>query len=140
MESSRKLWKVKNKNRFLLTVMNDLAGNAHISFEGDSKVLGLADLQGASQLENVVLKRNTLAPRQEFVIVPLDSSTIPAIFSKIGGTIPKSVLHIQIEKNGRLEFAGYDNFHPESIYFGDAVTDACFDSLISERILKRLDE
>ncbi|MGA3047000.1 MAG: hypothetical protein ABSD67_10280 [Terracidiphilus sp.] len=99
-----------------MAVMIELAGDAHISFEGDSKILGLADLPGASQIENSVLKRYTLFPRQEFVIAPLERSTVSAVFSKIGGTIPKSVLHILIEKDGRLEFGAYDRFHPECFF------------------------
>ncbi|MGA2808995.1 MAG: hypothetical protein ABSE87_12745 [Terracidiphilus sp.] len=139
MEPQRQFWKVRHRNRFLLTIMKELAGNAHISFEGDQKVLGLAAIQGATQVEDSVLKRNTLLPRQEFVSVPLEPSTLSPIFSKIGGTIPKSVRHILIEKNGQLEFAAYDNFHPECIFFGDAVSNAFLDVLISEGVLKRLD-
>ena len=90
-------------------------------------------------MENLNLKRNTLLPRQEFVIVPLDSSTISAIFSKIGGTISKSVLHVQIEKNGRLEFGGYDNFNAECMFFGSAISNAFLDSLVSEGLLRRID-
>jgi hypothetical protein len=136
MESARQSWKVRNRNRFLLAIMKELAGDAHISFEGDAKILGLVGLLGASQIENTILKRNTLWPKQDFVVIPLEPSTIPAIFTGIGGTIPRSVLHIQIEKNGRIEFGAYDNFNPESIVFGSAISDAFIEALTSEGILK----
>jgi|ERR1035438_2289341 hypothetical protein len=136
MKPARQSWKVCNKNRLLLAMMKELAGDARISFEGDAKILGLAGLPGASQMENTVLKRNTLWPKQEFIVVPLEPSTIPAIVIGIGGTIPRSILHIQIEKNGRIEFGAYDNFHPECIVFGSAISEAFIDALTSEGILK----
>jgi len=135
MEIENRFWKVRHKNRFLLEVMRHLAGNAQISFEGGSEIVGLAEIPGASQIETSVLKRNTLAPRLEFVVVPLEISTIPAIFAGIGGTIPKSVLHILIEKNGQLEFGAYDNFHPECIVLGPATSGAALESLISKGLL-----
>ena len=118
--------------------MEELAGDAHISFEGDSRILGLTNVPGASQIENAVLKRNTSLPRQEFVVVPLEPSSISTVFTKIGGTIPKSVLHIQIEKNGKLEFGSYDSFHPGCIVFGNAIKGTFLDSLISDGLLERL--
>jgi len=120
--------------------MRHLAGNAHISFEGGEEILGLVELPGASQVETSILKRNTLAPRLEFVHVPLVNATIPAILAGIGGTIPKGVLHVQIEKNGQLEFGAYDNFHPESIVLGPAINDAMLESPISCGLLTRLDK
>ena len=40
------------------------------------------------------------------------------IIAAIGGTIPNAIIHIQIEKDGLLQFGAYDNFHPECIHFG----------------------
>jgi len=72
---------------------------------------------------------------QDFVVVPLDSSTIHAIFSKLGGTIPRSVLHIQIEKNGQREFGAYDSFHPDCIFLGGALTEKFVYLLVSAGLL-----
>lgn len=102
MDQTRQLWKVRHKNRLLLSMMKELAGNAHISFEGEFDVAGLAAIPGASQIETQMLKRNTLSPRQEFVVVTLEPSNIAPIISKLGGTTPRGVLHVQIEKDGRL--------------------------------------
>jgi hypothetical protein len=118
--------------------MKELAGDAHISFEGDLSILGLVGLPGASQIETSVLKRNTLWPQQDFVIVPLEPSAIEAIFTRIGGTVPRTVHHIQIEKGGRLEFGAYDNFYPECIFLGCAITQTFIDSQISEGTLRSL--
>ena len=116
--------------------MNELAGDAHISFEGNLSGLTLVSIAGASEEPTAVLKRNTLLPKQDFVVVPLEPSTVKQIVSAIGGAVPRTIIHIQIEKNGQLEFGAYDNFHPECIYFGSFVKEAVMDLLISRNVVK----
>ena len=129
-------WKVQNKIRFLLFLMNELAGAAHISFEG---VLPRAILEfpGASTIETEILKRGTLRPLQNFAILPLEPSVISDIVSALGGTLPRSVLHVQIEKAGKLAFAAYDNFHPECIFLGDSISAEFIERLISNKSIAR---
>jgi hypothetical protein len=117
----RQLWKVRDKRRFLMAAMEELAGNAHISFEGNLSALGMVHLPGATDEETPVLRRNTLRPRQDFVILPLETDFIPGIGAAIGGTLPRSIIHIQIEKMGRLELGLYDNFNVRGIFFGPAL-------------------
>jgi len=127
---------VKNKTRLLLAMMEDLAGDAHISFEGDLSDLRLSTFPGATAAETVTLKRNTLRPLQDFLCIPLEAAQMNAILSAVGGTVPRKILHIQIEKAGALEFGAYDNFHPECIYFGRAVRQVLIDSLQAQGVLK----
>jgi hypothetical protein len=110
-----------------------LAGNAHVSFEGN---LGGLTLSGTSETETEALKRNTLWPEQDFIIVPLEESTIRPTMTAIGGNVPKTIIHIQIEKAGRLEFGAYDNFQPGCVSFGDAVPPMVLDSLVSDGVLE----
>jgi hypothetical protein len=44
MEASFKFWKVLDKRRLLLTMMEQLAGGAHVSFEGDLRGLTLLSI------------------------------------------------------------------------------------------------
>jgi hypothetical protein len=117
-------------------LMTELAVDAHISFEGDLKRLALLSIVGASKEPTTALKRNTLWPKQDFVVVPLDLSTVEKIVAAIGGTIPQAIIHIQIEKNGLLQFGAYDNFHPECVFFGSAVKQSTIAWLIAERIMR----
>jgi len=59
-----------------------------------------------------------------------------SIMSAIGGTVPKAIIHIQIEKSGVLQFAAYDHFHMESIVFGGAVKPAVIESLLTQHVLR----
>jgi len=117
-------------------MMEELAGQAHISFEGDLRGLWLLSTSGASQEETFALKRNTLQPKQDFVFLPLEPSMSKTILSSIGGTIPSAIIHIQIEKNGLLQFAAYDNFHPQCIVFGTGVKPVVLESLVCQGIMR----
>ena len=58
------------------------------------------------------------------------------VIAALGGVIPRAIIHIQIEKSGRLEFGAYDNFHPECIFFGSAVREAVIERLASQEIIR----
>ncbi len=129
-------WRVRDKSRLLLSLMSELAGAAYISFEG---VLPQAILEfpGVSTMETGILKRGTLRPLQDFAILPLEEHAIPTIFSAFGGTLPRNILHVQIEKHGKLVFAAYDNFHPECLFFGDSIPGEFIERLISNKTIAR---
>jgi hypothetical protein len=133
--NNAKFWKVQDKRRLVLAMMELLAGDARISFEGDLRELRLLGIPGASEGPTVVLARNTIWPKQDFVTVPLEPFMGQKIIAAIGGTIPRCVIHIQIEKSGELHFGAYDNFDPQCIYFGNAVSDEDIQRLISEGII-----
>ncbi len=139
MVSPHQCWKVRYKNRFLSAILGELAGNARISFEGKLKIENFERFPGASFEETSILKRNTTWPRQDFAILPLEPSTIHPIIAAIGGTIPRDVRHIQIEKDGRLEFAAWDKFHRETIYLGEALSAEFIDSIVSAGLLHKLE-
>jgi hypothetical protein len=58
------------------------------------------------------------------------------IIAAIGGTVPGAIVHIQIEKDGQLQFGAYDNFYPECIYFGSEVKKDFIKSLVSQNIMR----
>ena len=56
------------------------------------------------------------------MILPLESETVGPILAAIGGTVPRSILHIQVEKAGLLQLGLYDNFAPKAMLFGPALS------------------
>ena len=117
--------------------MKHLAGDAQISFEGALDALGFFELQGIQTEETATLKRNTVWPRQGFVVASLNPESIQPLIKALGGTIPRSVLHIQIAKNGKLEFGAYDNFDPQSLFLGEAFGEEFQNDLIAQGVLER---
>ena len=118
----RPLYKVRDKRAFLMAAFGALAGSAIVSFEGNLSGTDLLSVTGASGDETTALKRNTLWPKQDFVVLPLESDTVGAIMAAVGGTVPRSTLHIQVEKAGQLQLGLYDNFAPRAMLFGPALT------------------
>jgi hypothetical protein len=51
MDKQGKRWRVRDKRRLLAAMMEELAGNAHISFAGHRTALRLLDVPAASQDE-----------------------------------------------------------------------------------------
>jgi hypothetical protein len=128
-------WKVRDKSGLLLALMEELAGDAHISFEGDLQGLALKSVQGASEHETSALKRNTIWPKEDFVVLPLEPAKGKAILLALGGNVPRAVIHIQIEKANTLAFGAYDNFDPNCIFFGSAVPMALLEKLEADGVL-----
>ena len=123
----------RDKPGLLIAMMRALVGDGYMSFEGDlSRCAFSAELAPSSD-ETAVLARHTSHPQQDFIVVPLEQDNIQAILDTIltDGRFMKDIIHIQIEKNGRLEFASYDNFHPDCV--------VCFHG-ISTGLLSRLQE
>jgi hypothetical protein len=120
MTVNKLLWKILDKRRSLISAMEKLLGNSRISLEGDLSRTGICDLAEVTREETLILRRNTLWPKQDFVVLPLELDRVKEIISAVGGTIPKALHHIEIEKDGRLEPGVYDNFTPSTTFLGSA--------------------
>jgi hypothetical protein len=129
------LYKVRDKRAFLTAALGELAGSATVSFEGNLRGTGLLYVTGASGDETKALKRNTLWPKQDFVVLLLEVETVGPIMAAVGGTVPRSILHIQVEKHGRLELGLYDNFAPSAMFLGPAVTPTFIETMKSKGVL-----
>jgi hypothetical protein len=129
-------WQVLDKQRLFRLAMEELAGDAHISFEGNLHGLRLHGLPGASEEETDSLKRNTSWPKQDFVVVPLNADSIGTILAAIGGALPRKIIHGQIEKAGVLQFGAYDQFEPGCIVFGTTVNRQFLETLVLHGIMK----
>jgi hypothetical protein len=132
-------WPVaRDKPGFLIAMMKHLAGNSHISFEGDLSKCKFGSELSPSLEEMSALQRATAYPRQDFVVLPLRTDTIRPILDVVlpEHRFMKEVIHIQIEKDGRLEFGAYDNFHPECIVCFLGVSVDLLNSLKAKRIIR----
>ena len=121
-------------------MMTALASDStKISFEGTLANTELAVMPGVAHEEIGVLKRATLAPRLDFLVLPLTQQTLPAVSKAINSKIafgPKGILHVQIAKNGDIAFAGYDSFDTECVVAYSPVSSLLLDELTKARVLR----
>jgi hypothetical protein len=140
MPTDAHLYKIRDKRRFLIAAMRELAGTARISFEGDLSATSVTQLAGASPDETEILKRNTLWPKQDFVVLPLETDLVGAIIAAVGGTVPRGIPPIQIEKDNRLELGLYDNCAPKASFFGPSLPPSFFANLQGDGIISQWTE
>ena len=114
---------VRDKPAFLRRLMRELAGDARLSLEGDLRDCAFDSDQVATREEQGLLKRNTLSPRLDFVILHLAPSDVESIFSKVSAVgLSRAIIHVQIERGGVLELGAYDNFHSKCVVTGPGVS------------------
>jgi hypothetical protein len=128
---------VHDKPGVLHRLMAELAGDAHISLEGDLSQCRFSDDLVISREEVGLLKRHTLAPSQDFVVLRLTSETIVPIYRQVmAAGLKHAIIHVQIERNGVLEFGAYDNFHPNCVMTGPAIGVEVLEDLKSENAVR----
>jgi hypothetical protein len=94
-------WLVARDKPALLTLMmRFLAGDAHISFEGDLSHCGFPPSIPRIDEQQSILRRHTAYPKLDFVTLALESDTIRPILDVVlpGRRYLDDIFHIQIEK------------------------------------------
>jgi hypothetical protein len=75
---------------------------------------------------------------QEFVVLPLEPGTIHPILAEVlpEGRVVRDIIHVQIERGGRLAFGAYDNFHRECVVCWQAVPRELLEQLRNSGVLR----
>lgn len=132
--------RTKHKPRLLYAMMRALAGDdSRISFEGMLSKTDLVRIDGIHFEETQVLRRGTLQPQFDFLVLPLTSASLPiiekAIHSKIGLSGHAGIVHVQIEIRGEVAFAAYDNFHEDCVFAYRPVSETLLRELVEKQVL-----
>jgi hypothetical protein len=137
--SQERHWLVARDKPGLLThMMRFLAGDARISFEGDLAHCEFPAAIPRSTEEGSILTRQTISPRQDFIILFLEHDTIRPILDVVlpNNRYKDDIIHIQIEKHRKLQFGSYDQFHHECIISFSGVPTKFLDELKEKGALK----
>jgi len=131
----------RDKPGLLFAMMRTFASDqSRIAFEGNLAGTELFRLVNASHEETGKLKRATIAPLLDFVVLPLLPTRVAeiekAIRSKIAFTGYKGIIHVQIERQGEISFGAYDNFGQETVVVSGAISKEALDDLVKNRILR----
>jgi hypothetical protein len=130
----------KHKPELLFAMIRTLAHeDTRISFEGRLAHTELAKIAGASLNETEVLKRNTISPRMDFLVLPLTPATVHAIEKAVVSIVAfkgyAGIVHVQIERQGHLSFVACDHFHEDCVWVSDAVPTPLLAELVKNRVL-----
>ena len=130
---------VNDPKIFLRSIAKLLSDGARISIEGDLTQCDFSFCKDISFEETGNFKRNTISPIQDFFILSLESKIVEEIISKVIVTNQDSdsLYHILIEKNGEIQFAAYDSFHPKCVVCGPLISD---EFLNEQKVLKVVQE
>lgn len=123
--------------RMLHRMMEELAGDSRLSLEGNLSKCRFEENWIVSYEELPPLMRGTSVPRQHFIVLRLIPEFVEPIYEQImKAEIRRSVIHIQIERNGVLELGAYDNFHADCVVTGPGVSEALLIRLKDDAILR----
>lgn len=128
----------RDKPGLLIAMMRELVGDAYISFEGDLHGIDWAGISGVEE-GKASLQRQTSTPELDFMVLPLTAETQPLIWeavSKVDHLADDGIIHTQIEREGLLAFAAYDNFHADCITASDAVPLSLLEALKSSGVIR----
>src|SRR5262249_32911536 len=127
---------VRDKPGLLHRLMREFTGGL-MSLEGDLSKCSFADEMVGGRGEMGLLKRSTLYPRQDFIVLRLDAANIAPIFTEvIAAGLSRAIIHVQIEHGGVLQLGAYDNFHPDCVVAGPGVSDMLLGELKSKHVLR----
>jgi hypothetical protein len=130
----------RDRPRLLVAMMRTLAASeGRISFEGKLAQSELTKMAGVAYEEAGVLKRATLQPKLDFLILPLTPKSVSALEKAVISKIAfghGGIIHVQIERNGKIAFAAYDNFDPECVVAYSDVSPELLDELTKARVLR----
>ena len=128
---------VRDKVALLRRLMDEFAGGGRLSLEGDLSKCSFREEQVLAREELGVLKRNTLWPKEDFIVLRLEPETVTPIFKQIvAAGLSRAIVHVQIEQAGTLQLGAYDNFHPECVVAGPAITVELLCDLKSKNVLR----
>jgi hypothetical protein len=101
------------------TLARAFSSGGHLMIEGHLKDVDTAGIAVSFEIPSPLSRHTTWSfPNERVLVVPLEPETIekvcsvllPSFFSGADGGVSNDVTHVQIERDGRLEFGAYDWF------------------------------
>jgi len=130
----------RDKPGLLWALLRHCMGAGRVSLEGNLRPFGILDLPGNTHEETELLRRHTVLPRQDFVILPIVAETLstlkrklssPGIFNDGG-----ALWHVHVEYQGQVVLSAYDNFHRNCVVVNEPIPIELLDELVSSGALR----
>ena len=115
-------------------------GQAVASFEGNLASLKLQELPGSSTQETSTIRRQTIEPELDFVVVPINQETVRELKNRLSshGVLGRegAVIHTQLSVGDNLVLIACDNFHRECTVASMAVPEPFLKEMQSHGLLR----
>lgn len=104
--------RVKNKYRFLETILQYQISVLYISFEGKLLNYGFDKIDEKAKEEDSTLKRNVVEPKADFFVFDLNATNVQRILKvlKMEDLLEWDIFHIKIANAQEMVFESYDWF------------------------------
>jgi len=132
--------RVRDCQGLLWALLREYEGRSQLSLEGDLSALRDARFADSSMEETGGLKRQTLHPELDFLVVPVTAANVrilkpllsrPAMLGRDG-----SIVHVQLAVDGTLALVACDNFHDDCTAASNAVSTELLTQLTSKGVLR----
>jgi hypothetical protein len=132
--------KVRDCQGTLWAFYRQYEGQAVASFEGDLSNLKLEELPGATTQETDTLRRQTIQPELDFIVVPINQETIRELKCRLSthGVLGRhgAVIHTQLAVRNELILIACDNFHDDCTTVSMAVPESFLKRMQSHGLLR----
>lgn len=127
----------RKKAKLLHRMMMELAGRSMIALEGTFSASRFSQFAEAHLGTPGRPKRTCLFPRLDFIVLSLTPDDVEPVFKQIlAAGLKHAIIHIQIVREGTLQFGAYDNLDPDCVVAGTGVAVALLEQLQKDGLIR----
>jgi hypothetical protein len=115
--------RVREPVEFVRAALKHFDRDCFLSLEGDLSRFDSALVPGASREPSALLRRNTISPVLDFVILPVTAVTVDTICQRVLPQVglKQHVIHAQVASEGRLVLGAFDSFHRGCVWIDQRI-------------------
>jgi hypothetical protein len=129
--------RVKKPVDFVRAALKHFRKYCFLSLEGNLSRFDPTLVPGASGNPSALLRRNTISPVLDFVILPVTAATADTICQEVLPQVglKHHIIHVQVASEGRLVLGAYDNFNRECVWIDQAFGNEGIGSMLDAGII-----
>jgi hypothetical protein len=129
--------RVKKPVEFVRAALKRFTRDCFLSLEGDLSRFDSVFVPGASREPSALLRRNTIFPVLDFVILPVTAATADPICQRVLPQVglTQHVIHVQVASEGRLVLGAFDKFQRGSVWIDQGIGKEGIVSLLDSGVI-----
>jgi hypothetical protein len=129
--------RVREPVEFVRAALKHFHRDCFLSLEGDLSRFDPALVPGASREPSALLRRNTIWPLLDFVILPVTAATAETICRRVLPQVglKHHVVHVQVASEGHLVLGARDNFGRDCVWIDQGIGKEGIVSLLDSGVI-----